>query len=782
VPWLTAIFDSNLLYIGPTIVSTEIKRTILGVNPGSSAKITATGVLILLAAACVDETGLDNERYSAMMPETPQYVGSNTCAGCHAEQVGLWEGSHHDLAMQPATGSFVIGDFDDAEFIQHGVTTRFYQRDGQYYTDTEGADGEMAEFPVRYTFGVYPLQQYLVELPDGKLQALGVSWDSRTAELGGQRWFHVYGDDRIDYTDVLHWTQPSQNWETMCADCHSTGLIKRYDLDSDQFDTTWAEINVACEACHGPASQHLDWTESPDDTPEKGLVATFHERRDAAWVMDADTGNSKRSTPRTTDLEIGTCAPCHSRRTQIAASSTAGNEFLDAYMPALLEPPLYHVDGQIRDEVYVYGSFLQSRMYQHGVTCSDCHEPHSLNLRAPGTQVCMQCHSVDKYSAPEHLLHELSSESPDCIDCHMPATTYMQVDDRHDHSFRIPRPALSLQFGTPNACANCHGDKSAQWAADALREKNPGAVASVGHWSEILAWAQAAPFESRALLLRLATDTFVPGIVRATAISEMRLSGDPVSAAAVGERAASSDPMIRWAVARALETAEPSIIAAHASKLLQDPVLAVRIAAASALAPVDLELLPVEAYPLMEKALEEYIDAQLVNAERAESHVNIGNLQRKLNRLDKSEQAFKTAMHQNPFFVPAYVNLADLYRTQGREGEGEQLLRTALLKIPGQSALHHSLGLFLVRQERLSEATKELQLAAESEDAIPRYALAYALALDAQDQSAQAASYLEAALIRFETDRTLVAALANIYMRMGDEPAARNLAKQLQNR
>jgi tetratricopeptide (TPR) repeat protein len=770
------------LYIWPTSALTVFVEAIQGVNQLSPAKFVTAIFLIASAAACVDEPGTDEAEVSVMTAETVRYVGSETCAGCHTDQMSLWSGSHHDLAMQPASGEFVVGDFADTEFVQHGVTTKFYQRDGQYYTRTDGADGELAEFPIRYTFGVYPLQQYLVELPNGKLQTLGVSWDSRLAERGGQRWFHVYGDERIDHTDVLHWTQPSQNWDTMCAECHSTGLIKRYDLESDHFDTTWAEINVSCEACHGPASQHISWAESPDESPGKGLAASFHERRDVSWVLDAETGNSKRSIPRTTDLEINACAPCHSRRTRIAASSTPDDEFLAAYLPALLEPPLYHLDGQIRDEVYVYGSFLQSRMYQHGVTCSDCHEPHSLELRAPGSQVCLQCHLAEKYTAPDHHLHAVDSEGSNCIDCHMPATTYMQVDDRHDHSFRIPRPGLSVQFGTPNACTNCHDDKDAQWAVDVLRANKPDAIAPVEHWSELLARAQAAPFESRDLLLGLATDTFVPGIVRATAIAGMQLSGDAVSAAVIGERAASSDPMIRWAVARALETAEPNVVAAHALSLLQDSVLAVRIAAASALAPVDLELLPIEAYPIMEKALEEYVAAQLVNSERAEAHVNIGNLQRKLSRPDKSEQAFQTAVRQNPFFVPAYVNLADLYRSQGREADGEQLLRTALLKLPGQSALHHSLGLFLVRQDRLSEATSELLLAAESEDAIPRYALAYALAIDAQGESAEAATYLEAALIRFETDRTLVAALANIYMRMGNESAARKLAERLQNR
>jgi cytochrome c553 len=330
------IFLPNLLYIGSTLILTIFAEAIQGVNPSLPAKFLAAIFLILSAVACFDDSGPDDKKDSAITPEALAYVGSKACAGCHDEQMSLWSGSHHDLAMQPANNEFVVGDFADTEFVQHGVTTKFYQRDGQYFTHTAGGDGESAEFPVRYTFGVYPLQQYLVELPDGKLQALGVSWDSRTSEQGGQRWFHVYGDERIDHTDVLHWTQPSQNWDTMCADCHSTGLIKRYDLQSDQFDTTWSEVNVACEACHGPASRHLSWAESPDESTDRGLIAAFHERRDISWVIDAETGNSKRSIPRTTDLEINTCAPCHSRRTRIAEPSMPGHEFLDAYLPTLI--------------------------------------------------------------------------------------------------------------------------------------------------------------------------------------------------------------------------------------------------------------------------------------------------------------------------------------------------------------------------------------------------------------------------------------------------------------
>lgn len=742
----------------------------------------ATAILVLaVTGGCVDDPAPDDSvSTSAGQPDGVAYVGSASCASCHSEQTKLWSGSHHDLAMQLATEKFVVGNFADSEFAHHGVTTKFYRRDEQYFTQTDGADGELSEFPVRYTFGIYPLQQYLVEMPNGKLQALGVAWDSRSAEKGGQRWFHVYGNERIDNEDVLHWTRPGQNWDTMCADCHSTGLVKRYNLETDTFDTRWAEINVSCEACHGPGSQHVAWADAADGSADKGLNPGFLERRDVSWVLDQDTGNSKRSSPRTTDVEIGACAPCHSRRSRIAASSGPGDEFLDVYQPAFIAPPLYHVDGQIRDEVYVYGSFLQSRMYQNGVTCSDCHEPHSLELRAPGPKVCLQCHLAAKFATTDHHLHAVDSPGANCIDCHMPATTYMQVDDRHDHSFRVPRPELSVKFGTPNACANCHADKDAQWAADRLMASKSDKAAVAPHWTDTFARAQARPFASRDPLLALATDIFVPGIIRATAISELQLSGDPVSVAIAADRAASADPSIRWAVARSLSSAEPATIADIGPGLLKDPVLSVRIAAVEAISRVDLELLPLEVYPIFEAAVDEYIAAQLVNSERAESHVNIANLQRQLRRLEQSERSYRTALQLNPFFVPAYVNLADLFRLQGREEEGEQVLRNALVQVPGQSGLHHSLGLFLVRQDRMTEAGEQLRLAAESADAIPRYALAYALAIDAQGQSEDAAEYLAVAMERFPGDQTLVAALANIYMRTGNEKAARELAERIQ--
>jgi len=739
--------------------------------------------IVAALSGCSDEPDTGSDANTLPVSAAHGFVGANACGGCHAEEFEQWSGSHHELAMQPAEEKYVRGDFDAAVFVHNGVESEFFSRDGAYFVRTDGEDGELAEFPVRYTFGVYPLQQYIVELENGRLQALGAAWDSRDTADGGQRWFHVYGDEAIDYKDVLHWTKMSQNWDSMCAECHSTGLEKTFDLTTGQFDTRWAEINVACEACHGPGQSHVEWANSGDTTGDNGLAVRLDERDEIVWLLDEATGNSRRSERRMTNNEITTCAPCHSRRSRIADVTEPVAEFLDAYRPALPQPPLYHADGQIRDEVYVYGSFLQSRMYQSGVTCSDCHEPHSLELRAPGSRVCLQCHAGEKFATASHQLQPESSDEPVCVDCHMPATTYMQVDARHDHSFRVPRPDLSVTHGTPNACTSCHSDRDSQWAADELRalERQP---AGTGHWVDALVAVHATPWDAQSELLNLATDALAPGIVRATAISNLSMGGDAATTALISERATSNDPLIRWAVANSLQNSHPAVVVALGPQLIDDPVLAVRLEAVVALAALDLELLPQESIASLQRGIEEFIAAQMVSAERPEAHVNVGNVNRGIRRLEEAEQSYRTALSLNPQFVPAYVNLADLYRAWGRDDEGQALLREGLEQVPesGRPALHHALGLTLVRAGSLPDAIAELAAAANADDAQPQFVLAYALGLDAQGDAKAAANVLEDSLRRFGDYPQLIAALINVYQRMGDEQAARTLAERLRNR
>ncbi|HYL57719.1 MAG TPA: cytochrome c3 family protein, partial [Candidatus Acidoferrales bacterium] len=398
-----------------------------------------------------------------------RFAGTNTCGGCHQSELKLWMGSHHQLAMQPATDATVLGDFKDASVAYGGVKSRFFRRGAKFMVNTDGPDGALHDYEIKFTFGVSPLQQYLIELPGGRLQAFGIAWDSRPRERGGERWFHLYPGRAVTSHDTIHWTGIDQTWNFMCADCHSTNVRKNYDPATRTFATSYAEIDVACEACHGPGSNHVEWANKRGDWRQfdanKGLQIALDERKGVAWPINPGTGNASRSLPRTSERELQMCARCHSRRAEIHEDYVHGQPVGDDYRVSLLDDNLYYPDGQIKDEVYEYGSFIQSKMFHAGVTCSDCHEPHSLKLRADGNALCAQCHSPQKYDSGAHHFHPKSSAGARCVECHMPARTYMVVDERRDHSIRIPRPDLSVKLGTPNACNHCHANKPAEWAA-----------------------------------------------------------------------------------------------------------------------------------------------------------------------------------------------------------------------------------------------------------------------------------------------------------------------------
>jgi tetratricopeptide (TPR) repeat protein len=447
---------------------------------------------------------------------------------------------------------------------------------------------------------------------------------------------------------------------------------------------------------------------------------------------------------------------------RLSIATPPDHPFLDGYSPALIQPPLYHADGQILDEVYVYGSFLQSRMYGAGVTCSDCHEPHSLELRAPGGQVCLQCHLGDKYATVEHQLHPEGAGNPDCIACHMPATTYMQVDERSDHSFRVPRPDLSVRYGLPNACSACHAQGD-EWAADILTEA--GRLSAGSHWRDKLVASYAYGYESVQNLAELALDSEVPAIIRASAASRLQMDYNPGSLQLLTALTTNDDALIRRGAAQALQASHPQLAVELGPALLDDPIRAVRLVTVSALARVDPVLLPAGSHTRLQRALDEYIEIQLVNSERAESYLNIATMRRSQNQLEDAESALRVAMQLNEHFVPVYINLADLYRLWEREAEAEQTLRQGLQKVPEDPSLHHALGLSLVRQAKTDAALAELQLAADSAAASPRYALVYAVALDSSGKTRDAVAYLQVAVKRFANDPQLVQLLEELKSR-----------------
>ena len=717
----------------------------------------------------------------------PTFVGSAKCQSCHAAEAEAWRRSHHRAAMADANDSTVLGDFHDATLRVGQISNSFFKRDGKFFARTDGPDGKVADYEIKYTFGVYPLQQYLIAMPGGRLQALTIAWDSRPTQLGGQRWFQLFPDSHSS-EDELHWTRPAQNWNYMCADCHSTAVRKNYDAAADTFRTTWSEIIVGCEACHGPGSRHLAWADerrrggkTTDAT--MGLSAQLNERHGVRWIRNETTGIAKRSTARVSDRELQVCAQCHALRRQLADGYVAGKSFYDFYRPALLRSPLYHADGQQHGEVYEWGSFLQSRMNAHGVTCSDCHEPHSGKLRAAGSTVCARCHSADKYESPYHDHHAAGAGRPNCLSCHMPSAAYMQIDLRRDHSFRVPRPDLTVQLGTPNACTTCHADRGARWAAAEITKWRSGDSSAIGfqRFAHAFALADAGVADASRLLSQVATDTTQPPIARATALAEYPARDDRASLEVLSIGLNDANPLVRLGALQGLNRLPADRRAALATPLLSDSTLAVRVDASRLQAGAATRSSTQQS--AIERSAREWVEVQQYNADRADARTNLGTFFAERGDLSRGEEELRAAIRLDPFFPPAYANLADVLRASGqaRDAESEQVLRAGLARAPSDAGLRHALGLALVRLKRRDEALVELRRAAQLEPGNTRFGYVYAVALNSMGRSKESIAELDRVLTIDPGDRDVLSALVAYHQAKGEVELAKKYEVRLQS-
>jgi len=754
-------------------------------------------VLCAIAALAVAGDLLSGSRHamaaqaeSADKPAPAAFVGSAACKQCHAGEFAAWHKSNHHLAMQEATEATVRGDFDNSSFDKFGVHSRFFRKDGKFFVETDGPDGKLATFEVKYTFGVEPLQQYLIKFPDGRLQVLSIAWDTRPRDEGGQRWFHLYPNEKIAHDDILHWTKLNQNWNFMCAECHSTGVHKNYDAAKDTFATTWAEIDVGCETCHGAGSRHVAWADSQKKwwplgkakDATKGLAVLFDERKDVTWSWDEGAGKPRRSTPpRTLRKEVETCGLCHARRSAFSEKWVPGQWLSDTHHVSLLERQLFHADGQMRnrEETYDYAPFKQSKMFAKGVTCADCHDPHSASLRAPGDGVCLQCHASHHYETTAHRHHEGMSKAIECTSCHMRERTYMVVDQRHDHSFRVPRPDLSVKLGTPNACNDCHKDKSAQWAATAIEQWFGPKREGFQHYAEAFHAAWTDQPDAARLLAKVAANDSTPGFVRASALSELNGRVSETNIDLARKSLSDPDPMVRIGALDVLEGIPADRLWSLAAPLLSDPIRGVRIRAASLLAAVPRDHQPAGDRDRFARAAAEFVAAQRFNADRPEARTTLGAFYARRGLAGEAETEYKAALHLSPQFAPAAINLADLYRQQGRDDEGARVLETAIVASPDDAGLHYALGLALVRLHRSDEALAQLRRAAELAPDQARYAYVYAVGLHSVGQSQKAMATLKANLARHPSDRATLMALISFNRDAGDLGSALDYAQRL---
>jgi len=545
-----------------------------------------------------------NPAFAVEAPEHPSFVTSDKCSDCHQEQREQWSGSDHSWAWRDTSRENVFGNFDNASFSHHGITTRFFRDEDRYLVETKNAEGVLEKYEIKYVVGVRPLQQYLIERPGGRLQVLDIAWDTEN-----KKWLMVFPEQNDNVPgNALHWTGVYKNWNGRCAECHATNFRKNYNISTRSFDSKWSEMGVTCESCHGPGEAHVEWAQSPESFALKDYLGI------------ESNGMVKSSARTSSEKELLMCSSCHSRRSAFSGSSPLpGAPFSDSYDIALLRPDLYHMDGQIKDEVYVLGSFLQSKMHDKGVVCSDCHNPHSGAVKVQGDGLCTQCHNPagnkrfstlkrKDYESTEHHFHDTDSKGSQCVSCHMPEETYMEVDRRRDHQFGIPKPHNSLAFGAPNACIRCHEDKTADWADDALKSWYPASVHRRSNFATTFAKFEKNPITEDSVkdILSIASSGLYPAIIRATALSRLDRFGQQLPWEQLSGYLKDESPYIRTAAARLFQLSPDRLKVSSLAPLLYDQTRAVRIGAAKGLLNVPARSISPEVRTALSSAFKEY--------------------------------------------------------------------------------------------------------------------------------------------------------------------------------
>ena len=729
--WWVSLAIGLIVLVGGVVL--KFQESVLGVQPAATAPAL---------------------RSSA---EPVSYVGNDTCLSCHAEQARDWSTSHHAQAMALATNANVRGAFDGRQVKHAGVTSRFFKRGDQFFVNTDGATGKLADFEIKYTFGVEPLQQYLIAMPGGRLQALQIAWDDQK-----KQWYHLRPNEKTPPGDVLHWTGRYQTANTMCIVCHVTAFERRYDVVTDSFDSRWKEPNVSCQACHGPGEAHVKWA-AADETDRPQL--------NAAGAMGL-TVRPHPSDPRATQ---DICTPCHSRRSELSAVGTPGQPLMDHFLPAVLRDGLYFADGQQgTEEVFVDGSFRQSKMFRMGVTCTNCHNPHTGKLRQPGNALCMQCHAsqpnaafpnaAGSYDSPSHHFHATGSPGAQCVSCHMPSRVYMGIQSRPDHSLRVPRPDLSTTTGAPNACNRCHTKESSDWAAGKVAQWYGPKRKQGGHFGEAFANFRAGKATAAEALVAVIADSTVSPIVRATALDALRgdtLTGVPIRIAALSDPSAD----VRVTAVDSLAALEPVRRMEVLGPRLDDPLRAVRMAAVLSLSTISRQQLDAQWLGPFDAAVKEYIAVQSLSLDMPGARLNLAVMYQNTGQVALADGHYRGALKIDPDFSPARLNLAQMLAAQGRIHDAQTVLKEGLIRTPAIGEMQYALGLLLAQDGQTKDCVLALQKAAKLLPMRARVHYNLGLAYQKAGQAKAAEQALLAAASTDESDPDVLYALSAFYFR-----------------
>ncbi|EAQ99924.1 tetratricopeptide repeat protein [Maribacter sp. HTCC2170] len=729
----------------------------------SFSKLFSFSLLFSVLLSCGDDKKAEYEKVpqknpNAIFASTAQiadanFLGDDACKQCHQAEFKDWEGSHHDKAMQLAKRETILADFDGEKFNSQGITSKFYSKGDDFFVNTEGPDGNYHDYKIIYTFGITPLQQYIVEFPDGRFQCLRTAWDTEK-----NKWFDLYPDFKVVHSEWLHWSRGGLNWNTMCSDCHSTNVRKNYKEETNGYNTEFALINVSCEACHGPGKEHAD------------KATKLGENYKASGSMQMIPGTQPKKL-------VDQCARCHMRREQISELFNFEGTMLDHYFPQLITERLYHLDGQILDEDYVYGSFVQSKMYLNDVTCTDCHNAHSLELKFEGNQLCAQCHVPEQYDTPKHHFHEVVSEGGQCINCHMTGRFYMGNDFRRDHSFRIPRPDLSLKYGTPNACTQCHDDKDDEWAWQTFQEQY--GVPDYQHFSELLASGLSGDPHGKESLLTLMNDTLQPEIARASAVRGLQYYMNENDVANLITFLNDSSPVVRASTLDVLGEINSTDYTTYLFPLLKDPKRSVRVKAFYALGGLTENQVPADYKEVYQKVKTEFLTYLEATAEFAGGKAKEANYHLKkgdvANAIDNYEKALKIDNLNNM----VRTSLANLYYRNGKLNEAETAFKLIIKQEPEYGPTYYSLALLLAETGRNNEAIIQLEKAMTHMPENLRVYYNLGLLYDSVNETKKAKEAIIKGLKVYPSNEELLYTLAFFHSKYGEIDRAREIGLQL---
>lgn len=713
-------------------------------------------LFILFRVFIVDRCTSKDAEYTETLSSNNAYVGDKSCIKCHTNQHHQWKQSDHFMSMLPANDSTVKGDFNNVTFTADGVTSKFYKKGSKFFINTEGADGKNHDFEVKYIFGYKPLQQYLVSFPGGRMQVPRLSWD-----VNKKKWFNQYAGQKVPSHDWLHWTGNAQNWNTMCATCHSTNLHKNYDIKTDTYKTSYSVINVSCESCHGAGQKHLGYINSDDYKSGEKVTGSF-------MKLGQNSGQLE---------QINTCAPCHARVTEISPTHIESGEIMDNYIPQIPDTENFHADGQVDDEDYIYTSFLQSKMFSKGVKCSNCHNPHSAKLKHIGNQTCLQCHVSKKYNGPKHTFHPVGSQGASCINCHMPGKLFMGNDLRHDHSFRVPRPDLSVKYGTPNACSNCHQDKSENELATAVI-KWYGPKRKY-HFADDLIPGSKLDNKSEPHLTKLINTKTTPNIVKATAVFYLGSSITPTSLGTLLSCLNYKDAQVRYRALRSLSGFPPNSWMEKVGPLLSDKVRAVRIAAADLFIGIPKDQIPSEYLASFQKA-----NTELVSYLRYQTDFSVGNVMLadyylKLQDYPNAESFYLKGLRKDSKMNYALLNLATLYNTVGQNEASLNTFQKALKNNPTDERIHYNLALLYNEMNNKTEAENSFAKAVALKSANPKVYYNYSLLLIQNKKFKEAEIVLNKGISINPSAPELYYALTYLYIQTNKVNNAQKAAQKL---